>query len=141
MKADANWIGQKSAQPAISAGADDDLTVSMPVRFWVQGYEQIGDGSPLMRLYPTIVMHCVSGGPVSVVVSVRSQTGITRTATLSVTNTSEETFSGGLEDLWLDTSPGTITPGVVTFTVPAGEAVIVDRISWNVIYSIGAGLG
>jgi hypothetical protein len=66
---------------------------------------------------------------------------MTRRATLSVTNTSEETFSGGLEDLWLDTSPGTITPGVISFRVPAGENVAVDRITWGVIYSLGVGLG
>ena len=129
MKADtANWLGQKNATPPIIAGADD-ATRPMPMRFWVQPFDYLSAGTPLFRLYPTIVMHCVSGGPVSVVVRARMHHGGESTATFSVTNTSEEVFEDF--DLFVDTLPGAVTPVRFFFEVPAGESVVVDRIALN----------
>lgn len=129
MKADpTNFLGQKNATPDITAGADD-ATRPLPMRFWVQPYEYLSDGTPLFRLYPHIVMHCVTGGPVSVTVRARMHHGGESSATFSVTNTSEEVFYDW--DLFVDTLSGDVTPVRFFIDVPAGEEIAVDRISLN----------
>lgn len=134
MKADTtNWLGQKNATPPIVAGTDEAAR-PLPMRFWVQPYDLLGSRTPLFRLYPIIVMHCVSGGPVSVVVRARQHHGAETSATFSVTNTSEETFSDN--DLYVDTRSGAVTPVRFFFEVPAGESIVVDRISINCVANL-----